>query len=103
MSMPTTKVAGYTVRILRDRAALLVEGEDPVNAMHGTRLAIIDYVPGAAPKEVPNRGGFLSIVRSLELLAPTIDILRNEDPVFFHDDGTFSTSAEPAGEGEAEE
>ena len=49
-----------------------------------------------------NRGGFLSIKRPLELLGPTLDLLRNESPVFLHEDGTIATSAEPIGEGEDE-
>ncbi len=96
----SVKVSQYEVRIIGDSVQLTLDSDEELLGVEGTHLAYIDYAPGAKAREIINRGGFLSIDRPLELYLPTIDLLRNEDPTFFHGDGSFSTSKEPAGEGE---
>jgi hypothetical protein len=100
LASSSVKVSQYEVRIVRDGVKLTLDSNEELPGVEGTHLAYIDYAPGAEAREFINRGGFLSIDRPLELYLPTIDLLRNENPTFFHADGSFSTSREPAGEGE---
>ena len=95
-------VTSYQVEIQGDRANVTLESTETPNLMGGSRIAVAEYFAGAEPAQLVNRGGFLSIKRPLELLGPTLDLLRNESPVFLHEDGTIATSAEPIGEGEDE-
>lgn len=102
MSDSTYVVTSYEVEINGDRATIRLESSQTPNVMGGSRIATVEYSAGVEPAQLINRGGFLSIKRPLELLGPTLDLLRNESPVFLHEDGTIATSAEPIGEGEHE-
>ena len=95
-------VTSYQVEIKGDRATIKLESTETPNMMGGSRIATAEYTTGAEPAELINRGGFLSITRPLELLGPTLDLLRNESPVYLHEDGTIATSVEPIGEADAD-
>jgi hypothetical protein len=95
-------VTSYHVEIRADRALLTLESTETPNLMGGTRIAMAEYSSEATPSELITRGGFLSMKRPIELFAPTLDLLRNETPVYLHSDGTVATVAESVGEGEDE-
>ncbi|MDQ3566423.1 MAG: hypothetical protein M3436_20900 [Pseudomonadota bacterium] len=100
MSDTSHLVTSYQVEIKGDRALLTLESTETPNMMGGARIARAEYSSGAEPTELINRGGFLSMKRPIELLVPTLDLLRNESPVYLHGDGTVATLAETVGESE---
>jgi len=102
MSDSSLVVTSYQVEVRSDRAVLTLESKETPNMMGGSRIAIAEYSLAAEPAQLISRGGFLSMKRPIELLGPTLDLLRNESPVYLHEDGTIATVAETAGEGEAE-
>ncbi|MEU1972240.1 hypothetical protein ABZ477_11325 [Microbacterium sp. NPDC019599] len=95
-----TKITSYAVTIGDNGADLTLEGDPDSNLMHGTRIARIEYAPGAEPKAIINRGGFLSIDRPLELLAPTLALLQSGLPVVIDEAGALSASGTVGGAGD---
>jgi len=100
MSDENLIVTSYQVEVGDDRARLTLESSETPNSVGGKRIGMVEYSPGATPSQFTTRGGFLSITRPIELLVPTLDLLRNESPVYLHDDGTIATVAEAVGEGD---
>ena len=92
------EITSYKVTIGRDAASIELEGLEP-GAEAPRRVAGISFGQREAGEFI-NRGGFLQIHRPIALFPGTMDLLRNEKPVSLHGNGTLSTSAEPAGEGE---
>lgn len=104
------EVKGYRVSVQRDRAEIDLEGvESPEEGATATdasvrrvgRMEFGDPNP-IGDKDFITRGGFLRMDRPLAMFAGILDLLRHEKPLFLHEDGTLSTSLEPAGESEKE-
>jgi len=102
------EVKGYRVSVNRDKVEIDLEGiEIPEEGVPGTdtnvrrvgRMAFGDPNP-IGDKDFITRGGFLRMDRPLAMFAGVLDLLRYEKPLFLHEDGTLSTSMEPAGEAE---
>jgi hypothetical protein len=102
------EVKGYRVSVQREMAEIELEGiESPEEGVAATdaivrrvgRMAFGDPNP-IGDKDFITRGGFLRMDRPLTMFAGVLDLLRNEKPVFLHEDGTLSTSLEPTGEAE---
>lgn len=92
MSRTNFTVTSYELRIGEDRAMLTLESTLTPNLMGGERVAVVDYVVGAEPSQLINRGGFLSVRRPLELLAPTLAVLGACHTVEIDDSGTVQVS-----------
>lgn len=96
------QIKSYQVTIRRDQANIRLEGVEE-GASEPRRVGNItfgDPDPIGKDKDFITRGGFLQMDRPLEMLPAILDLLRHESPLFLQDDGTLSTSAEPAGEEE---
>ena len=50
--------------------------------------------------EFIDRGGRINVRRPMVIFSGVLDLLRNENPIHLHGDGTLSTTAEPVGESE---
>jgi hypothetical protein len=103
MSESAQVVTSYSVEIRADRAVVTLESTETPNLIGGSRIAVAKYSSDATPRHFVTRGGFLSIERPIELLTPTLDLLRNESRVYLHGDGTVATVEEIIGGGDDDE
>ncbi len=105
------EIRKYQVSIGRSRAEIQLEGvEGPeagadreVRRVGNITFGKFSTFSGTEPigdEDFITRGGFLKMDRPLEMFAGILDLLRHEKPVFLNDDGTLTTSLEPAGEEE---
>lgn len=100
------EIRKYQVSISRSGAEIALEGvEGSKGGSQGElrrvgNIAFGDLDP-IGDKDFITRGGFLRMDRPLEMLSGILDLLRHEKPVFLQDDGTLTTSLEPAGEEES--
>lgn len=91
-------VTSYDVRIDGESAVVELHSDTTPNDLGGSRIARIDFGPGFEPGAFVNRGGFLSISRPLDLLAPFLALLQHESPLTLDEDGNLSTGSEPVGD-----
>jgi len=102
------EVKSYRVSVNRNTADIMLDGvEMPEQGAGGAPPEIrrVGRISFGNPDPISDddfitRGGFLAMDRPLAMFAGILDLLRNEKPLFLHDDGTLSTELEPAGEGE---
>ena len=92
MAFGGDEVTSYEFTIYGDHARLTVSGRDVSNPGGGSQLAHITFRKGAEPDAGINRGGFLSVSRPLELLGPTMDMLRHDAPVWINRFGNLQTA-----------
>lgn len=88
------EITGFHLRLGGCRAVLELE-TGPATAKHsgemGDVIARFDFRPGATPLAFASRHGFISVVRPLDMLAATMDMLRNDAPVFLDANGVLTT------------
>lgn len=99
------EIRNYQVSIGRSRAEIQLEGVEGPEAGADREVRRVGTITFGDPDPIGDedfiaRGGFLKMDRPLEMFAGILDLLRHEKPVFLNDDGTLTTSLEPAGEGE---
>jgi hypothetical protein len=102
------EVKRYQVSVDRNRAEIVLEGvEGPgqgsgnssANIRRVGRITFGDPKP-ISDKDFITRGGFLQMDRPLAMFSGILDLLRNDKPLFLHENGALSTSLEPVGEEE---
>jgi hypothetical protein len=102
------EVKQYRVSVNRNRAVIALEGVEGLvlesanssaNIRHVGDITFGDPDPHS-DQDFITRGGWLHMDRSLAMFSGILDLLRNEKPLFLHEDGTLSTSLEPVGEEE---
>lgn len=98
------QIKRYEVTIARSQADIRLEGVEGLEQPQG-ELRRVGHITFGDPNPIKDedfigRGGFLHMDRPLEMLPAILDLLRHESPLFLHEDGTVSTTPEPAGEEE---
>ena len=100
-------VKSYQVSADRDRVEIELEGVEQLLGAGDSNAnfrrvgrVTFDDPDRIRDRDFINRGGFLQMDRPLVMFSGMLDLLRNEKPLFLHDDGTLSTSLEPVGETE---
>lgn len=101
--MANFQIEKYSVVILRHRAQVILYADDDIS--RSTRRVVIDLQPNSQPA-VDDQGTTIVAQMDLEMLAPLVDLLRNEDPthvVWWPTHAYVYAGPEPAGEGEMQQ
>ena len=100
------EIRSYQVDVTRSGAEIGLDGVEGTKDSPRGELRRVGRIVFGDPEPIGDgdfitRGGFLRMVRPLELFSGILDLLRHEKPLFLHENGTLSTSPEPAGEEES--
>ena len=104
------EVKQYKVWVTKDHVSLTLLGveQNAPPAPGPPTVRTVGHMTFGDPRPISDkdfitRGGTLRMARPIEMFAGTVDLLRHEQRVFLHGDGTLTTSSEPSGEGNGEQ